>query len=68
VVDNLMDLTHETFVHSTSIGQRSITEVPFEVTHGPNSATVTRWMIDVEAPPVWKAQLELNAERLGIKL
>jgi phenylpropionate dioxygenase-like ring-hydroxylating dioxygenase large terminal subunit len=60
VVDNLMDLTHETFVHSTTIGQRSITEVPFEVTHGPNSATVTRWMIDVEAPPVWKAQLELK--------
>ncbi len=60
VVDNLMDLTHETFVHSTSIGQRSITEVPFEVTHGPNSATVTRWMIDVEPPPVWKAQLELK--------
>jgi vanillate O-demethylase monooxygenase subunit len=60
VVDNLMDLTHETFVPSTSIGQRSITEVPFEVTHGPNSATVTRWMIDVEAPPVWKAQLELK--------
>ncbi len=60
VIDNLMDLTHETFVHSSSIGQRSITEVPFEVTHGPNSATVTRWMIDVEPPPVWRAQLELK--------
>jgi vanillate O-demethylase monooxygenase subunit len=60
IVDNLMDLTHETFVHGASIGQRSITEVPFEVTHGPNSATVTRWMIDVEPPPLWKAQLELK--------
>ena len=27
VVDNLMDLTHETFVHGSSIGQRSIAEV-----------------------------------------
>jgi phenylpropionate dioxygenase-like ring-hydroxylating dioxygenase large terminal subunit len=60
VVDNLMDLTHETFVHGSSIGQRSITEVPFEVTHGPNSATVTRWMIDVEPPPLWRDQLELK--------
>jgi phenylpropionate dioxygenase-like ring-hydroxylating dioxygenase large terminal subunit len=58
IVDNLMDLTHETFVHGASIGQRSIAEVPFEVTHGPNSATVTRWMIDIEPPPFWKIQLE----------
>ena len=58
IVDNLMDLTHETFVHGASIGQRSITEVPFEVTHGEDFATVTRWMIDVEPPPFWRMQLE----------
>jgi vanillate O-demethylase monooxygenase subunit len=53
-----MDLTHETFVHGASIGQRSIAEVPFEVTHGPRSATVTRWMENVEPPPFWRMQLE----------
>jgi vanillate O-demethylase monooxygenase subunit len=58
IVDNLMDLTHETFVHGASIGQRSITEVPFEVTHGHKTATVTRWMRDVDAPPFWAMQLE----------
>jgi vanillate monooxygenase len=58
IVDNLMDLTHETFVHGSSIGQRSIAEVPFEVTHGPRSVTVTRWMRDVEPPPFWAMQLE----------
>jgi phenylpropionate dioxygenase-like ring-hydroxylating dioxygenase large terminal subunit len=58
IVDNLMDLTHETFVHQSSIGQRSIAEVPFEVTHGPSSATVTRWMENIEAPPFWRMQLE----------
>ena len=58
VVDNLMDLTHETFVHASSIGQRAIAEVPFEVTHGPRTATVTRWMEDVDPPPFWKMQLE----------
>jgi vanillate O-demethylase monooxygenase subunit len=58
IVDNLMDLTHETFVHGASIGQRSIAEVPFEVTHGNKSATVTRWMRDVDPPPFWRMQLE----------
>src|SRR4051812_2537801 len=58
IVDNLMDLTHETFVHGASIGQRSIAEVPFEVSHGPSAATVSRWMADVDPPPFWKMQLE----------
>src|SRR5919199_1263101 len=56
--DNVMDLTHETFVHGASIGQRSIAEVPFDVTHGPDTATVTRWMRDVDPPPFWRMQLE----------
>jgi vanillate O-demethylase monooxygenase subunit len=57
VVDNLMDLTHETYVHSDSIGQESITESPFEATHDDNTATLTRWMIGIEAPPFWAKQL-----------
>jgi phenylpropionate dioxygenase-like ring-hydroxylating dioxygenase large terminal subunit len=58
VVDNLMDLTHETFVHGDSIGDDAVAEAPFEVTHGDRKATVTRWMIDIEGPPFWRAQLE----------
>ena len=38
VLDNLMDLTHETFVHSSSIGDRAVAEAPFEVTHGDTAA------------------------------
>lgn len=57
VVDNLMDLTHETYVHSTSIGNEAVAESPFTVTHGDRSVTVTRWMIDIEPPPFWRAQL-----------
>ncbi len=34
VVDNLMDLTHETFVHGSSIGNDHVAEAPFDVTHG----------------------------------
>ena len=53
VVDNLMDLTHETYVHAGSIGDEAITAAPFEVTHTDRTATVTRWMIDIEPPPFW---------------
>ena len=58
VVDNLMDLTHETFVHGSSIGQRAVAEAPFVATHGDRSATVTRWMEGIDAPPFWAGQIE----------
>lgn len=57
VVDNLMDLTHETFVHGSSIGNRAVAEAPFKVTHGDRSATIARWMVDIEPPPFWAGQL-----------
>jgi len=57
VVDNLMDLTHETFVHGSSIGNRAVAEAPFEATHGDRTATVSRWMHGIEAPPFWAAQI-----------
>jgi vanillate O-demethylase monooxygenase subunit len=57
IVDNLMDLTHETFIHSSSIGNDAVAEAPFEVTHGDRTTTVTRWMIDIEPPPFWRKQL-----------
>jgi len=57
VVDNLMDLTHETFVHGSSIGNRAVAEAPFHVTHGDRTATVTRWMEGIEAPPFWAGQI-----------
>jgi vanillate O-demethylase monooxygenase subunit len=57
VVDNLMDLTHETFVHAGSIGDEAITKVPFEVTHTDRFVTLSRWMVDIEPPPFWARQL-----------
>ncbi|WKX13920.1 RHO alpha subunit C-terminal catalytic domain-containing protein [Streptomyces sp. NL15-2K] len=53
VLDNLMDLTHEEFVHSTSIGQAELSESEFDVTHDDGTVTVSRWMRDIEAPPFW---------------
>ncbi|RRJ88257.1 aromatic ring-hydroxylating dioxygenase subunit alpha [Gulosibacter macacae] len=53
VLDNLMDLTHEEFVHSSSIGQEELSEAEFEVTHDENTVTVARWMRNIDAPPFW---------------
>ncbi|HSI60990.1 MAG TPA: aromatic ring-hydroxylating dioxygenase subunit alpha [Ideonella sp.] len=57
VIDNLMDLTHETYVHGASIGNEALAEAPFDVAHGPSTATVRRWVLNQEAPPFWAAQL-----------
>lgn len=58
VIDNLMDLTHETFVHGSSIGNREVAEAPFVATHGDRTATVTRWMENITAPPFWAGQIK----------
>lgn len=57
VVDNLMDLTHETYVHAGSIGDEAITRAPFEATHTENTVTMARWMENIEPPPFWAKQL-----------
>ena len=57
IVDNLMDLTHETFVHGSSIGNEAVAEAPFDTYHGENSVTVARWMEGIDPPPFWAAQL-----------
>ena len=57
MIDNLMDLTHETYVHSTSIGQREIEEAaPVTRVEG-DSAITSRFMSDIPAPPFWRAAL-----------
>ncbi|MFT5488812.1 MAG: phenylpropionate dioxygenase-like ring-hydroxylating dioxygenase large terminal subunit [Paracoccaceae bacterium] len=56
-VDNLMDLTHESFVHATSIGNKHVAEAPMKTTHEGATVTSTRWMLDIDAPPFWRAQL-----------
>ncbi len=59
VLDNLMDLTHETFLHAKSIGQTAIAEAPFELIHGDGRVLMTRYMKDVEAPPFFQLQHQM---------
>jgi phenylpropionate dioxygenase-like ring-hydroxylating dioxygenase large terminal subunit len=58
IIDNLMDLTHEQFVHGSSIGHESLSESDFEVTHSDRTVTVTKWMLGIDPPPFWKRNLQ----------
>jgi vanillate monooxygenase len=58
LVDNLMDLSHETYVHPSSIGQHEIVEAPIKATSDETSVTVTRWMLNIDPPPFWAGNLK----------
>lgn len=57
VLDNLMDLSRQTYLRDSGIGTHRLDEVPFEVAHTGRTITVTRWMRGIQAPPFWAAQL-----------
>jgi vanillate O-demethylase monooxygenase subunit len=60
MIDNLMDLTHETYVHSTSIGQKEIDESPVSTKTEGDHVMTSRFMDGVMAPPFWRANLRGN--------
>jgi vanillate monooxygenase len=60
MVDNLMDLTHETYVHATSIGQREIDETPCKTAVKAGEVVTSRFMENIMAPPFWRAALRAN--------
>ncbi|TDG07011.1 aromatic ring-hydroxylating dioxygenase subunit alpha [Paraburkholderia guartelaensis] len=60
MVDNLMDLTHETYVHASSIGQPEIEEAPPKTTVNGDVVTTSRYMQNIMPPPFWAAALRGN--------
>ena len=61
-IDNLMDLTHETHVHASSIGQPEIMDSPIETTVEDGSVFVRRWMKNVDPPNFWKFALKYDGK------
>lgn len=55
IVDNLLDLTHVTYVHKNTIaGDPAEGTVPVKVERLDRSVKVGRWMIDFSPPPLFK--------------
>ena len=60
MIDNLMDLTHETYVHSTSIGQPEIDETPCKTVAEGDHVSTSRFMEGIKAPPFWQMAMRAN--------
>ncbi len=60
MIDNLMDLTHETYVHANSIGQREIDEAAPNTRLDGESVVTSRYMENIMAPPFWRMALRGN--------
>lgn len=58
MIDNLMDLTHENYVHSGSIGQKEIDEAPVRTRMNGDQVVTERYMNDIKAPPFWRMAME----------
>ena len=57
MIDNLMDLTHETYVHASSIGQPEIDETPCSTRTEGDEVITSRFMNGISAPPFWRMAL-----------
>ncbi|MHA6195873.1 Rieske 2Fe-2S domain-containing protein [Pseudomonas wadenswilerensis] len=60
MIDNLMDLTHETYVHASSIGQKEIDEAPVSTRVEGDTVITSRFMQNILPPPFWQAALRGN--------
>lgn len=62
ISDNLLDLTHETYIHNTSLGSHHVIEQPITVVREGQKVVVSRFIPDHDPAPFWKANL---FEKLG---
>ena len=60
MIDNLMDLTHETYVHASSIGQKEIDDAAPTTKIDGDQVVTSRHMENIPAPPFWRMALRGN--------
>jgi phenylpropionate dioxygenase-like ring-hydroxylating dioxygenase large terminal subunit len=54
VTDNLLDLTHETFVHQGTIGNQAVAHTPMKTRSEGDTVSIERVMEDCDPPPLFK--------------
>lgn len=60
LAENLLDLTHETFLHAGSIGNAAVAATPIDVTSEGNRVSFLRHMVGVDAPPFYADSLGVS--------
>ena len=53
VADNLLDPSHVSFVHRSTLGTDDVAEIPQEATQDGTTVKVTRWILDRKPAPVY---------------
>ena len=53
LIDNLLDLSHLSFLHERTIGTDKVAETPMSVETDGDRVRVIRWVIDKPAPPMF---------------
>jgi phenylpropionate dioxygenase-like ring-hydroxylating dioxygenase large terminal subunit len=66
--DNLLDLSHTTYIHHDSIGNAAVVEFPIKTERFADGVRMTRWVIDRPAPPLYQeiAGFKGNVDRWQI--
>jgi vanillate O-demethylase monooxygenase subunit len=61
MVDNLMGLTHETYVDASSIGRKEIDEAPVSTKAEGEQVVTSSRMKNIMPPPLWQAACAATA-------
>jgi vanillate O-demethylase monooxygenase subunit len=56
-IDNLMDLTHTTYVHATTLGADAICRAPIKTERSDKWIRITRWILNDEPGIYWRSAL-----------
>ena len=56
-IDNLLDLTHEIYIHRSTLAADSITDNPMKTTRTGSSVSIERWMIGEDPGALWTRAL-----------
>ena len=54
LVENLLDLSHLSFIHATTLGTSAVAETPMKFDRSDRHVTVTRWVMDSTPPPFFE--------------
>jgi vanillate O-demethylase monooxygenase subunit len=61
LIENLLDLSHETFLHPTTIGNAAVAATPITVSGEGDSVRFSRRMLKIDPPPFYEQSMGLKA-------
>lgn len=62
IADNVLDATHTAYVHPTSIGASSLTQVDPHLTHDGEHVRLSRWILNCPPPPAYRDSAGFNVD------